>query len=137
MMDRTCVQLCVLRAGASSLTGCRMVVICCDWCGCLSGKDGAWTLGGFGHGLCHGKTCCRERESSKKSNRVGTTGVVGLSCTLGSLAVLLVERRGDGQGDGSIVPTLGSVAGDAGSGRASGGTLGGSAWMTWVAGSML
>jgi hypothetical protein len=28
-----------------------MVVICSDWCGCLSGKDGAWTLGGFDRGL--------------------------------------------------------------------------------------
>ncbi len=48
-----------------------------------------------------------------------------------------VERRGDGQGDGLIVPTLGGVAGDAGLGRASGGTIGGAAWMTWVAGSAL
>ena len=70
-----------------------MVVICCDWCGCLSGKDGAWTLGGFDRGLFCGKTHCRERESSEKSNQVGTTGVVGLSCTLGSLTVP-VERRG-------------------------------------------
>jgi hypothetical protein len=72
-----------------------MVVICCDWCGCLSGKDGAQTLGGFGRGLCHGNPCCRERISSKKSNQVGTRGIVGLSCTLGSLPVP-VERRGDG-----------------------------------------
>jgi hypothetical protein len=49
-----------------------MVVIHCDWCGCLSGKDGAQTLGGFGHGICHGETRRRERESSKKSNQVGT-----------------------------------------------------------------
>jgi hypothetical protein len=48
-MDRTCVQLCVLRIGASSSTGCGMVVICYDWCGCLSGEDWALTLGGFGH----------------------------------------------------------------------------------------
>jgi hypothetical protein len=106
-----------------------MVVICCDWCGCLSGEDGARTLGGFVSGFCGGKSCCGERESSKKYNRVGTTDVVGLSCTLGSLTVP-VERRGDGQGDGLIVPTLGGVAGDAGLGRASGGTLGGAAWMT-------
>ncbi len=72
-----------------------MVVVCCDWRGCLSGKDGARTLGRFGHAICCGETHCRERESSKKSNQVGTTGVVGLSCTLGSLAVP-VERRGDG-----------------------------------------
>jgi hypothetical protein len=113
-----------------------MVVICCGWCSCLSGKDGAWTLGGFGRRFCHDKTHCRERESSKKSNQVGTTGVVELSCTLGSLTVP-VERRGDGQGDGLIVPTLGGVAGDAGSGCAPGGTLGGAAWMTWVVGSTL
>jgi hypothetical protein len=137
VMDHTCVWLCVLRAGASSSMECQMVDICCDWCGCLSGEDGAWTLGGFGRGLCRGKTHCGERESSMKSNRVGTTGVVGLLCTLGSLAVLLVERRGDGQGDGSIVPTLGGVVGDAGSGRASGGTLGHAPGMTWVAGSAL
>ncbi len=68
----------------------------------------------------------------KKSNRVGTTGVVGLSCTLGSLTVP-VERRGDDL----IVPTLGGVAGDAGLGCASRGTLGGAAWMTWVVGSTL
>jgi hypothetical protein len=95
VIDQTCVRLCVLRTGASSSTGCRMVVICCDWCGCLSSKDGARTLGGVGHGLCHGKTCCSERESSKKSNQVDTTGIVGLSCILGSLTVP-VERRGDG-----------------------------------------
>jgi hypothetical protein len=78
VMDCTCVQLCVLRAGASLSTGCRMVVIYCDWCGCLSGEDGAWTLGGFGHGLFHGKTRCGERESSKKSNQVSKPGVAGL-----------------------------------------------------------
>ncbi len=93
MMDRTCVQLCVLRAGASLLTGHQMVAICCDWCGCLSGKDGAWTFGGFGHGFFRGKTCCGERESPKKFNRVSTTGVVGLSCTLGYLMVLQVSRE--------------------------------------------
>jgi hypothetical protein len=47
------------------------------------------------------------------------------------------EERGDGQGDGLIVPALGGVAEDASLGRASGGTLGGAAWMTWVAGSAL
>ncbi len=129
MMNLTCVQLCVLRPGASLSTRCQMVVICFDWCGCLSGKDGARTLGEFSLELCCGKTRCGERESSKKSNQVGTTGVVGLSCTLGSLTVP-VERRGDGQGDGLIVPTIGGLAGDAGLGRASGGTLGGAAWMT-------
>ena len=98
-----------------------MVVICCDWCGCLSGEDRAQTLGGFGLGICCGETRCGERESSKKSNRVGTIGVVGLSCTLGSLVP--VERRGDGQRDGLIVSTLVGVAGDAGLGRASKGTL--------------
>ncbi len=56
MIDWTCVQLCVLHTGALLLTGCQMVVIYCDWCGCLSGKDGARTLGGFAHGLCHDKT---------------------------------------------------------------------------------
>ncbi len=91
-----------------------MVVIPCDWCGCLSGKDRAWTLGGFGRGLCCGKTHCAEGESSKKSNQVSTTGVVGLSCTLVSLMVP-VERRGDGRGNGLIVPTLGGVVGDASS----------------------
>jgi hypothetical protein len=95
-----------------------------------------WGSGGFGYGLCHGKTCSKERESSKKSNQVGTTGVVGLSCTLGSL-IVPVERRGDDQGDGLIVPTLGGVAGDAGSEHAFGGTLGGAAWITWVVGSAL
>ncbi len=65
----------------------------CDWCGYLSGVDGAWTSGGFGCGLCHGDTHCRERESSKKSNCVGTTGVLGMSCTLGSLTVLWFESR--------------------------------------------
>jgi hypothetical protein len=59
---------------------------------------------------------------------------MGLSCTLGSLSVP-VERRGDGQGDGMIVPTLGGVAGDVSSGRASRGTHGGATWMTWVVGS--
>ncbi len=83
-----------------------MVAICCDWFGCLSGEDGAWTSGGFSRGLCHGNTCCGERESSKKSNRVGTTDVVGMSCTLGD------------------------VAGDAGSGSVSRGTLGGAAGVT-------
>ncbi len=87
MMDRTCVRFRVLRTEVSSLTGCQMVVICCDWCGCLSGKDGAWTFGGFIHGICCGETHCGERESSKKSNGISTTGVVGLSCTLGSLTV--------------------------------------------------
>ncbi len=56
MIEWTCVQLHVLRAGASLLTGCRTVVILCDWFGCLSGKDGAHTLGGFGHGFFYGKT---------------------------------------------------------------------------------
>ncbi len=56
-------------------------------------------------GLCRGNTHCRERESSKKSNCVGTTGVVG-SCTLGD------------------------VTGDACSGSVSGGTLGGAAEVT-------
>jgi hypothetical protein len=68
-----------------------MVVICCDWCGCLSGKDGARILGVFGHGLCRGQTHHGERESFKKSNRVSIS-VMGLSCTLGSLTVP-VERR--------------------------------------------
>jgi hypothetical protein len=87
--------------------GCRMVAsIRCDLCGCLSGKDGAWTPGGLIRGLCCGDNCCRERESSKKSYCVGTTGVVGMSCTLGD------------------------VAGDAGSGSVSGGTLGGAAGVT-------
>jgi hypothetical protein len=106
VIDRACVQLRVLRAGASSSTGCRVVAIRCDWCGCLSGKDGAWTSGGFGRGLCCGDTSCRERESSKKSNCVGTTGVVGMSCTLGD------------------------VAGDAGSGSVSRGNLGGAPGVT-------
>jgi hypothetical protein len=88
VMDHSCVKLCVLCAGVSLSTGCQMVAICCDWCGCLSGKDGARTFGGFGRGLCHGKTRCKERESPKKSNCVGTTGVVGLPFTLGSLMVL-------------------------------------------------
>jgi hypothetical protein len=99
-----------------------MVVFHSDWCGCLSGKDGSRTLGGFGHGLSHGKTCCKERESSEKSNQVGTTGIVGLSCTLGSMTVP-VDRRGDGRGDDLIVPTLGGVAGDAGLEHASGSAL--------------
>jgi hypothetical protein len=102
----------------------------------MSGKDGAQTLGGFGRGLCLGKMHCGERESSKKSNRVRTTGDVGLSCALGSLTVP-IEQRGYGRGDGLIVPTLQGVAGDAGLGHASGGTLGDATWMTWVAGSML
>ncbi len=88
MMDCTCVQFCTLRAGVSLTTGCRMVAICCDWRGCLSGKDGARIFGGFGRELCRGKARRGERESPKKSNCVGTTGVVGLSCTLGSLTVL-------------------------------------------------
>jgi hypothetical protein len=67
-MDHICVRLHVLGAGASLLTGCQMVVICCDWCGCLSGKDGAWTLGGFGLGICCGETRHGERELSEKSN---------------------------------------------------------------------
>jgi hypothetical protein len=83
-----------------------VVAICCDWCGGLSGEDGAWTSGGFSSGLCHGNTPCRERESSKKSNCVGTTGLVGMSCTLGDLA------------------------GDADSGSVSRGTLGGAAGVT-------
>ncbi len=61
---------------------------------------------------------------------------MGLSSTLGSLTVP-VEKRGDGQGDGLIVPTLGGVVGDAGLGCAFMGTLGGAAWMTWVAGPVL
>jgi hypothetical protein len=88
VIDRACVQLCVLHAGASSLTGRQVIAIRCDWCGCLSGKVGAWTSGRFGLGLCRGKTCHGERESPKESNNVGTTGVLGLSCTLGSLTVL-------------------------------------------------
>ncbi len=87
-MGHTCDRLCVLRAGASLLTGHQMVAICCDWCGCLSSKDGTQTFGGFGRGLCRGKTRRGKWESPKKSNRVGTTGVMGLSCTLGSLTVL-------------------------------------------------
>ncbi len=83
-----------------------MVAILCDGFGCLSGEDGAWTSGGFSCGLCHGNTCCREREFSKKSNHVGTIGVVGMACTLGD------------------------VTGDAGSGNVSGGTLGGVAGVT-------
>ena len=81
VIDHACVQLCVLHAGAPSLTGCQVVAIHCDWC--LSGKDGDWTSGGFGAGLCRGDTCCKERELSMKSNRVGTTDVLGMSCTLG------------------------------------------------------
>ncbi len=88
MMDRTYVQLHVLRAGVSSLKGHQMVATRCDQCGCLRGEDGAQTFGGFGHGLCRGEAYCGEREPPKKSNRVGTTGVVGLSCTLGSLTIL-------------------------------------------------
>ncbi len=38
-----------------------------------------------------------------------------------------MESRGDGQRDGAIVPTLGDVAGDAGSGSVVRGTLGGAA----------
>ncbi len=67
---------------------------------------GLGTLMGFGCGLCCGDTCCKERESSKKSNCAGTTGVVGMSCTLED------------------------VAGDAGSGSVSRGTLGGAAGVT-------
>jgi hypothetical protein len=127
VIDWTCMRLCVLCAGALLPTGCQMVVICCGWCGCLSDKDGAQTLGGFGCGLCCGKIHRGERESSAKSNQVGTPGVVGLSCILGSL-VVPVERMRDGQRDGLIVPTLGGVAGDASSGRVFGGTLGGTAF---------
>ncbi len=65
-----------------------MVAIRCDWCGCLSGEDEAQTSGGFGSGLCRGDTHCGERGLSKKSNRVSTTGVLGMSCTLGLLTVL-------------------------------------------------
>jgi hypothetical protein len=83
-----------------------VVAIRCDWFGWLSGKDGAWTSGGFGGGLCRGNTCCGKRESSKKSNCVGTIGVVGMACTLGD------------------------VTGDAGAGSVSGGTLGGVAGVT-------
>ncbi len=83
-----------------------MVAIHCDWCGCLGGEDGACTAGGFGHGPCHGKTCCGQKESSKKFNRVGTTGVLGMSCTFGD------------------------VAGVVGSGSVSRGTLGGAAGVT-------
>ncbi len=106
MIDLACVQLCVLRAGESSSTGCRVVVICCDWCGCLGGEDGTRTAGGFGRGLFRGDTHCGERESSKKFNCVGTTGVLVMSCTLGD------------------------VAGVAGLGSVSGGTLGGAAGVT-------
>jgi hypothetical protein len=70
------------------MMGCQVVALCCDLGGCFSGKDMAQTSGGFGRRLFCGDTCCRERESSKKSNCVGTTGVLGVSCTLGSLAVL-------------------------------------------------
>ncbi len=108
MIDLACVQLHVLRAGASSTTGCRVVAIRCDWCGCLGGEDWAWTAGGFGHGLCRGNTRCRERESSKKFNHIGTTGVLGMSCTLGD------------------------VAGVASSGSVSRGTLGGAAGVTVI-----
>ncbi len=66
----------------------------------------AWIAGGFGQGLCHGNTCCGERESSKKFNLVGTTGILGMSCTLGV------------------------VAGVAGFGSVSRGTLGGAAGVT-------
>jgi hypothetical protein len=106
VIDHACVRLCVLRAGASLSMGCQVVAIRCDWFGCLSGKDGAWISGGFGCGLFHGNTCCGERESSKKSNCVGTTGVVGMVCTLGD------------------------VTGDTGSGSVSGGTFGGAAGVT-------
>ncbi len=106
MIDLACVRFRVLRAGASSLTGSWVVAIRCDWCGCLGGEDGAQTAGGFGFGLCRGNTRCGERESSKKSNCVGTTGVLGMSCILGD------------------------VAGVAGLGSVSGGTLGGAAGVT-------
>ncbi len=106
MIDLACVQLYVLRAGASSSTGFRVVAIRCDWSGCLGGEDGARTAGGFGCGLCRGNTCCKERESSKKFNCVGTTGVLRMSCTLGD------------------------VAGVAGLGSVSRGTLGGAAGVT-------
>ncbi len=88
MIDRASVQLSVLRAGASLSMEYRVVAICCDWCGWLSVEDGAWTFGGLGSGLCHGNACCGERELSMKSNRVGTTDVLGMSCTLGSLMIL-------------------------------------------------
>ncbi len=106
MIDLACVQLSVLRAGASSTMGCWVVAIRCDWCGCLGGEDGAQTAGGFANGFCRGNTCCGERESSKKFNCVGTTGVLGMSCTLGD------------------------VAGVAGLGNVSRGTLGGAAGVT-------
>jgi hypothetical protein len=86
--------------------GCWVVAIRCDQCGCLGGEDGARKAGGFGCELCRGDTCCRERESSKKFNRVGTTGVLEMSCSLGD------------------------VAGVAGSGSVSEGTLGGAAGVT-------
>ncbi len=86
--------------------GCQVVAIRCEQFGCLSGKDGAWTSGGFRHGLYCGNTHCGERESSKKSNCVGTIGVVGIACTLGH------------------------VIGDAGSESVSGGTLVGVAGVT-------
>jgi hypothetical protein len=86
VIDLACVQLCVLHPGASSSTGCWVVSIRCDWCGCLGGEDGARTAGGFVRELCRGNTGCGERESSKKSNRVGTTGVLWMSCTLGDVA---------------------------------------------------
>ncbi len=85
MIDFACVRLCVLPAGASLSTGCRVVAICCDRFGCLSVEDGPWTSGGFIGGLCRGDTRCGERESSKKSNCVGTIGVVGMACTLGDV----------------------------------------------------
>jgi hypothetical protein len=83
-----------------------VVAICCDQCGCLGGEDGAQNDGGFGCGLCRGNTRCGERESSMKFNRFGTTGVLGMSCTLGD------------------------VAGVAGLGSVSGGTLGGADGVT-------
>ncbi len=86
MIDLAWVQLSVLRARASSSMDCRVVAIRCDWCGCLGGEDGDRTAGGFSRGLCRGDTCCRERESSKKLNCVGTTGALGMSCTLGDVA---------------------------------------------------
>ncbi len=69
-------------------------------------RMGLRLLVGSAMGFFHGNTCCRERESSKKFNCVGTTGVLGMSCTLGD------------------------VAGVADSGSVSGGTLGGAAGVT-------
>ncbi len=63
-----------------------MVSIHCDRC--LNGKDGAWTSDGFGAGHSRGNTCCGEKEMSIKSNCIGTTGVLGMLCTLGLLTDL-------------------------------------------------